>query len=75
MKDKNVSIQCYHHSGLDLDQYVSVHNSDEYVGGRCQEKAIEDGYIYCENHFPLHHSEQYNCRLDSGSGLSYYEIG
>ena len=54
MKDKDVSVRC-HHNNLDGDD--------------CQNEVIKDS-IYCEDHFEIHHSEKYNSRLDSGSGLA-----
>ena len=59
MKDKDVSVQCYHRYRSQID----------HVDNRCQNEVIEKGYVYCEKHFELHHSERYNSRLDSGSGL------
>jgi len=61
VKDKDVSVQCYH-------RYQSQIEGD-YVGDRCKNEVIKKGYVYCEKHFELYHSEQYNSRLDSGSGL------
>ncbi len=59
MKDKDVSVQCHHRYQSQID----------HADNRCQNKVIEKGYVYCEKHFELHHSERYNARLDSGSGL------
>ena len=58
MKDKDVSVRCHHN----LD------------GERCQNEVIENGHIYCEDHFEFHYSEKYNSRLDSGSGLAISRV-
>ena len=62
MKDKYNSVQCHHHSGLDLDQYL---------GDRCQKESISNGYHYCKKHYPLHYS---GTGLDSGPGLESLSI-
>lgn len=63
-------VQCHHVDRLiDYEEKMSILES---IGKRCGKRVIDDGHVYCKEHFPLHHSEQYNSRLDSGSGLPTY---
>ena len=52
-------------------RWVRCHHLGEGPWNQCINRAMPGGAIYCEKHYPLHHS---NTGLDSGPGLDHMSI-
>ena len=56
---------------LEGQRWVRCHHLGEGPWKQCINRAMPGGAIYCEEHYPLHHS---NTGLDSGPGLDHMSI-
>ena len=56
---------------LEGQRWVRCHHLGEGPWNQCINRAMPGGAIYCEKHYPLHHS---NSGLDSGPGLDHMSI-
>ena len=56
---------------LEGQRWVRCHNWDVAPWKQCVNRTMPGGAIYCEKHYPLHHS---NTGLDSGPGLDHMNI-
>ena len=56
---------------LEGQRWVRCHHLGEGPWNQCINRAKIGGAIYCEEHYPLHHS---NTGLDSGPGLDHMSI-
>lgn len=56
---------------LEGQRWVRCHHLGEGPWNQCINRAMPGGAIYCEKHYPLHHS---NTGLDSGPGLDHMSI-
>ena len=56
---------------LEGQRWVRCLHLGEGPWNQCINRAMPGGAIYCEKHYPLHHS---NTGLDSGPGLDHMSI-